>query len=129
MKKIVLSLLVIVAFVITSCEKDVPQDNQGETFDKQNLTRAYGGDFIYGDGWIGWLDPELVGDDNIDEDQIYRGPAKKKGEIKQNADGSTYIICYGSGTKCGGLYIVSTHGVEWIGYLSLIHISEPTRPY
>lgn len=106
-----LKILFVILIALYSCQKD--DDSMDVKLDnKEYNIKAQGGDMIYGDGWIGWLDPELLDEGEIiPEDEIYKEDPKYSGD-KVNVGDATIIKCPESGTNCGRLYTLPEHGGE-----------------
>jgi len=103
------------AIIITGCQKDSEfSQTIGENNEINPTTKAVGGDIIKGDGWIGWIDPELVGGDKIDETEIALGEANMKGEMVE-VEGCTSIICNDEGDNCGQILYMTAFGPIPIG--------------
>lgn len=67
-------------------------------------SKAAGGDIIKGDGWLGWIDPELVEGD-IPDGEIFKEDPKWHGYPLVDENGNVYgINCPTSGSDCGRLY-------------------------
>jgi hypothetical protein len=83
---------------------------------QSNQMKLSGGEFIYGDDWTGWIDPALVGNFPIDEQDLERGEAVYWGQKIKFPDGSSGIVCPKEGKKCGVIYIVNDTGYHKIGW-------------
>ena len=130
MKKIsIVCVLVALASIFFSCEKETniltkdSVNTQANTIQQNNSKDdgfLYGGDNIYGDGWIGWIDPKLVDpSDTIEYKNIVHGPANLKGE-SQNTGTEVLISCPTTGENCGELILVRPHRRDKVvGYYML----------
>jgi hypothetical protein len=67
-----------------------------------------GGDFIYGDGWVGWIDPALVEGEVPGE--ILKEDPKYYGYYVDMGDGKIGIVCPSKGNNCGNLYYLDKGG-------------------
>ncbi|MBP1672438.1 MAG: hypothetical protein H6Q25_253 [Bacteroidetes bacterium] len=113
MKKIsIICTILSLTFIFLSCDKEtntLTKDdfNSQEYTIQQNNSKedgfVYGGDNIYGEGWIGWIDPKLVEpSDTIEYENIIHGPANLLG-IMQKIGQEILIDCKDPGHDCGEL--------------------------
>ena len=108
------SAIIALIFVIVACSKEDTstieqniKENKKENTKKRNKVGA--GDFIEGDGWLGWLDPDLVGEDEeIPENEIWQGNIKWRGFIMDDGNG---IACPEEGDNCGPLKTEGENGL------------------
>jgi hypothetical protein len=119
MKKIIIiNTILSLVFIFLSCEKETniltkdSVNRQSNTFQQNNSKDdgfLYGGDNIYGEGWIGWIDPKLVDpSDTIEYKNIIHGKVKLLGFIQQT-ETETIILCKDPGNNCGELLLVRPH--------------------
>jgi len=98
-------------FGINNISFELPNTNSGVSNSSEVSTDCYQpGDIIYENGWTGWIDPELTGEEVC---EIFKGDPDYKGELISD-EGSTYIECPTSGSNCGKLYVMdgySTHPI------------------
>lgn len=114
----IITIIVALAFIFLSCEKETnilrkdTINSQGNTMQLNSSKDdgyLYGGDNIYGEGWIGWIDPKLVDpSDTIEYKNIVHGRANLKGEA-QNLGTEILISCPTTGDNCGKLILVRPH--------------------
>jgi hypothetical protein len=119
MKKIsIICTILSLTLIFLSCDKEtntLTKDdfNSQEYTIQQNNSKEdgflYGGDNIYGEGWIGWIDPKLVDpSDTIEYKNIVHGKVNLKGEYQHN-ESDRIISCPTSGNNCGKLWLVRPH--------------------
>jgi hypothetical protein len=119
MKKIsIVCTILSLTFIFLSCDKEtntLTKDdfNSQEYTIQQNNSKEdgflYGGDNIYGEGWIGWIDPKLVDpSDMIEYENIIHGPANLSG-VAQKTEKEIIIVCKDPGNNCGELILVQPH--------------------
>lgn len=119
MKKIIIiSTILSLVFIFLSCEKETniltkdsinTQVNSNQQNNSKDDGFLYGGDNIYGDGWIGWIDPKLVDpSDTIEYKKIIHGKVVLYG-VAQQTETETIIVCQEPGTNCGELLLVRPH--------------------
>jgi len=118
MKKQFLLFVAMFAFFLFGCQKETELSQiQSENNANNYPTKHVGGEIIKGDGWIGWIDPELVGGDKV-EGEIIQGEANLKAEWLEIEGTLVSLACTNEGDNCGLLYEVNENGVRPVGYYS-----------
>lgn len=114
MKKVV--FLLIIAFIgITACEEADVTGIANLAGNEQQLKEMIPPNqlFLLGTYTV-WLDPELVGLDGVDSNELYFEEAQWSGYIEEDGD-CQVIICEDEGNTCGRVYTISENGVTFIG--------------
>jgi hypothetical protein len=118
----IISLISIMVLFFISCDKETGVSEKITTNNKENTISLnnnskdgellYGGDYIYGEGWIGWIDPKLV-IDPIESKEVIKDEANKYGEWAY-LDGVMYAHCPRPGGNCGNLVNIGPKGERTI---------------
>lgn len=109
MEKKILYLVIISVIFIFSCSKtnDFEEINDISIENKVSEVKVQGGDFIYNEDWIGWINPDLVEEGvEIPEGEYWRGDAIYYGFKYENG-----IACPKEGKNCGTIYTEGENGL------------------